>query len=189
MKIKNEKELDKLLNAIHRVLGIKESWYDLYLAYKGNKEVKDFTMPYGLGAVRENKFIIAIDDELWTEYVEETSINKKRKKYALVAGVLAHELFHLYQFKHSYKKYIDDFNYEHSLPRNINKWSSAQIRKYNNLYIEIEARAFEMLIKSILLHKEKMSLPYKKINMRQYKKVYLQLKATYEEKIKRAFSK
>ncbi|MCQ2795371.1 MAG: hypothetical protein MJ214_04125 [Bacilli bacterium] len=70
----------------------------------------------------------------------------------MIAKVISHELMHLNQFKYSRDKYLKEFYYETKLPRNSDKWTISQQKKYENLTSEIEAYAFGKLVESTILH-------------------------------------
>lgn len=187
--IKEEETLDKLGNSIESILGIKESWYKFILVDTSDgKASDDFTMPPGMGIGGGKKYIIAIDGELWDKYLEETDQKKKKKRYAEFARVFAHEFMHLYQYKHSFDKYSREFYYEKDLPHSQDEWNDSQHKKYTNLYIELEARAFGMLVESKILNRKRVSYIPNDVNKYQYKKIYAQVKDAYEKKIEETFA-
>lgn len=171
--IEEEGTLDKLGNSIESILGIKKSWYKFILVdTDDNKVSDDFAMPPGMGIGGGKKYIIAIDGELWDKYLEETDQKKKKRRYAEFARVLAHEFMHLYQYKHSFDEHSKEFCYEKSLPHNQDKWNDSQHKKYTNLYIELEACAFGMLVESKILNRKRISYIPDDVNKYQYKKIY-----------------
>lgn len=186
--IKEEETLDKLGTSIENILNIKESWYKFILVDTSDgKTNDDFTMPLGMGIGGGKKYIIAIDGELWDKYLEETDQRKKMRRYAKFARVLAHEYMHLYQYKHSFDKYSKEFCYERDLPHSQDKWNDSQHKKYINLYIELEAFAFGMLVESKILNRKRITYIPSDINKYQYKKIYAQVKGVFEKKVEKAF--
>ncbi|MCQ2794171.1 MAG: hypothetical protein MJ207_02250 [Bacilli bacterium] len=185
-----DKEFDRLLTAITSILNIKDSWFRFILVdtSNGNKLDDDFAMPSGMGIGGGKKYIIAIDGELWTKYIEETNPKMKIKRCAAFVRVISHEFMHLYQFKHSFDKYAKEFYYEKSLPHDQDNWNYRQHKKYINLSIELEAYAFGLLVESKILNRKRITyIPYD-INKYQFRKTYLQIKSIYEKKIEEAFN-
>ncbi|MCQ2796782.1 MAG: hypothetical protein MJ213_05775 [Bacilli bacterium] len=185
--IKEGEALDKLLNAINSILEIKESWYDFILVDTSGEQPDDFDMPAGISAIGEDKSIIAVDDQMWNDFTEATNEKKKKRAYAIIAKVISHELMHLNQFKYSLNKHLKDFYYETKLPKNSNKWSLYQQKKYENLTSELEAFAFGKLVESTILQSKRISTLPTYTNRYQFKKVYLQMKDKYEKKIEETF--
>lgn len=185
--IKEGEALDKLLNTINSILEIKESWYDFILVDTSGKQLDDFYMPPGLSALGEDKSIIAVDDQMWNDFVEATNEKKKKRAYAIIAKVISHELMHLNQFKHSRDKHLKEFYYETKLPKNSDKWSLYQQKKYENLTSELEAFAFGKLVESIILQSKRISTLPTYTNRYRFRKIYLQMKGKYEKKIGEAF--
>lgn len=186
--IKEAEALDKLLNTINSILEIKESWYDFHLVDTSGEQPDDFAMPPGLSAIGEDKSIIAVDDQMWNDFIEATNEKRRKKAYAIIAKVISHELMHLNQFKYSLDKHLKDFYYETKLPRNSDKWSLYQQKKYENLTSELEAFAFGKLVESTILQSKRISALPTYTNKYKFKKTYLQMKDKYGKKIEEAFS-
>lgn len=178
-------EVDKILDAIVSILDIDESWVKFIMVdtSKGKKLDDGFAMPSGMGIGGGEKYIIAIDNELWNKYVEETNQKKKLKRYAEFVRIVSHEFMHLYQFKHSFDKYSKEFYFEKDLPNDQDKWNNRQHKKYVNLNIELEAYAFGLLVESKVLNRKRVTYIPDDINKYQFRKTYLQIKSIYERKI------
>ncbi len=187
---KEEDELDKLLDAVNSILGIKESWYKCIFVVTKDQEVDDFTMPNGIGLLGKGKTksMIFVDNQIWTDYEEATDEDKKRRRFAKVARIFSHELMHLHQLKYSYDKYKKDFVYESKLPKNTSKWTVSQRKKYDNLSIELEAIAFSTLVESAILHRRRLSSLHTYTNRYQYNKIYSQIKNVYVKRIEKLIS-
>ena len=187
-KEEEDKIVDNLLNAINNILDINESWYDFIFVITKGQEVEDFNMPNGFGMLGDGKSKIFVDGQLWDDYENATDKNKKRRKYAKMVGIIAHELMHIRQFKYSSDKYMKDFHYELKLPNNTDKWTVSQRKKYDNLAVELEAFAFGKLVESTISQSKRISPLPTFTNRYQFKKIYLQMKDKYEKKIIEAFA-
>lgn len=184
-----DRAFDQALDAITSILNIEESWFRFILVDTSHgKKIDDFAMPSGMGIGGREKYIIAIDGELWTKYEKETNPKKKIKRYAKFVRTVSHEFMHLYQFKHSFDKYAKEFFYEKSLPHDQDKWTNKQNKKYINLTIELEACAFGLLVESKILNRKRITYIPDDINKYQFRKTYLQIKSIYEKKIEEAFN-
>lgn len=180
MKEKGIRTLDKILDAVDKILGIG----DAFSFNWGSINLKRAS----LGGVSVcNKKLVVVNYYYLRKYAKETNKENKKYYYAQIAGIAAHEVMHIVQYVYSFEKYKEEFMYAANLPPD-EKWSIEETKKYNNLYIEIEASAFGDLVEATLLNETKIPTPHEYTDIKIYSEVYLKLKDKYEDKIKEAFS-